>query len=84
LVGWHFWNRVRAFGVPIDVADEDNDFNEPEPDLMVTTRPIREYNAIPSPSDLRLAVEISDSTVDFDLKVKGPLYARWNSRILGC
>ncbi len=30
----------------------------------------------PQPSDVRLVVEISDSTLGFDLKVKAPLYAR--------
>jgi hypothetical protein len=30
----------------------------------------------PQPEDLNLAVEISDSTLSFDLTVKAPLYAR--------
>jgi len=63
--------------VPIDVAPEDNPTNEPEPDLVVLARRSWEY---PSdnlrPDDLRLVVEISDSTLGFDLTVKAGLYAR--------
>ena len=62
---------------PIDVAPEENALNEPEPDLIVLARPqdeIRTGN--PQPADLRLGVEISDTTLAFDMKVKAPLYAR--------
>ncbi len=39
-------------------------------------RPSREYSANPVPGDLLLVVEISDSTLQFDLRVKAALYAR--------
>lgn len=62
---------------PIDVAPQDNPTNEPEPDLVVLVKPSREYqNANPQPGDLRLVVEISDTTVGFDLTAKAELYAR--------
>ena len=62
---------------PIDVAPEDNPTNEPEPDLVVLVKPFREYRTgNPRPEDLRLLVEIADSTVGFDLKTKAALYAR--------
>jgi Uma2 family endonuclease len=75
---------VGVFGVqfvnpetPIDVAPEDNPTNEPEPDLIVLVKPSREYRAgNPRPEDLRLVVEISDSTLLFDLTTKAELYAR--------
>jgi Uma2 family endonuclease len=74
---------VRVFGDPyvnpeasIDVAPEDNPTNEPEPDLIVLTRPDFEFLKNPTPSDLRLVVEVSDSTVSFDLTTKAALYAR--------
>ena len=75
---------VRTFGeqfvnpeAPIDVAPEDNPTNEPEPDLVVLAKPTREYRERnPRPSDLRLVVEISDSTLGFDLTAKAELYAR--------
>jgi Uma2 family endonuclease len=60
---------------PLDVAPEDNPTNEP--DLIVLTRPSSEFqDANPRPADLRLVVEISDSTLGFDLTTKAGLYAR--------
>jgi Uma2 family endonuclease len=83
LVAVQAW-LVRTFGAkfvnpeaPIDVAPEDNPTNEPEPDLVVLSRPSREFqDANPRPADLRLVVEISDSTLGFDLTTKAELYAR--------
>ena len=79
----HAW-CIRVFGeeyvnseAPIDVAPEDNPTNEPEPDLIVLRRPSGEFrDANPQPGDLRLAIEISDSTLGFDLTAKAELYAR--------
>jgi Uma2 family endonuclease len=75
---------VEVFGVQyvnpetsIDVAPEDNPTNEPKPDLIVLTRPSRVFReANPQPSELRLVVEISDTTLGFDLTRKASLYAR--------
>src|SRR6202161_2361762 len=83
LVAVQAW-LVRTFGeqfvnpeAPIDVAPEDNPTNEPEPDLVVLAKPSREFrDANPRPVDLRLVVEISDSTLGFDLTTKAELYAR--------
>ena len=83
LVAVQAW-LVRTFGeqfvnpeAPIDVAPEDNPTNEPEPDLVVLAKPSREFrDANPRPADLRLVVEISDSTLGFDLTAKAELYAR--------
>jgi Uma2 family endonuclease len=60
----------------VDVSPDDNPFNEPEPDLIVLNRDFTVYNANPRPEDLDLVVEISDSTLRFDLGVKAALYAR--------
>lgn len=75
---------VRTFGeqfvnpeAPIDVAPEDNPTSEPEPDLVVLSKPSRKFrDANPRPDDLQLVVEISDSTLGFDLTTKAELYAR--------
>jgi Uma2 family endonuclease len=75
---------MRVFGeqyvnseAPIDVAPEDNPTSEPEPDIIVLTKPSWEIRrANPQPEDLRLVVEISDSTLGFDLTTKAALYAR--------
>jgi Uma2 family endonuclease len=58
------------------VAQQDNLINEPEPDLIVTTKSLREYAGNPQPEDLRLVAEVSNTTVSFDLKLKAKLYAR--------
>jgi len=78
----HAW-LLRVFGekfvnqeAPIDVAPEDNPTNEPEPDLIVLSKPSREFKNNPQPADLRLVLEISDSTLGFDLTTKAGLYAR--------
>ncbi len=62
---------------PIDVAPQDNPTSEPEPDLIVTVQSIRvTRGSNPEPDDLRLVVEVSDSTFDYDRTVKASLYAR--------
>jgi len=61
---------------PIDVLAEDNPLSEPEPDLIVTARRSREYGTNPGPEEIRLLIEVSDSTVNYDLKRKAALYAR--------
>lgn len=53
-----------------------DDFNEPEPDLAVL-KPREDFyaEAHPGPSDVLLLVEVSDSSLVFDRKIKLPLYA---------
>ena len=60
----------------IDVAPEDNPTSEPAPDVIVLTRPKSEIITRPVPRDIRLLVEVSDTTLSYDLDEKGPLYAR--------
>ena len=62
--------------VTIDVSPEDNPTNAPEPDAIVLTRPAEDLPSNPLPSDIRLCVEASDSTLSFDLSTKARLYAR--------
>ena len=61
---------------PIDVAPEDNLTNEPVPDLIVFTRPYETFPANPQPEDVLLVVEVSDTTLQYDLSVRAPLYSR--------
>jgi Uma2 family endonuclease len=62
---------------PIDVAPQDNPTSEPEPDMAVLAKPGTEYmGANPPASDVRLVIEVSDSTLAFDLGPKARLYAR--------
>ena len=54
-----------------------SDYSEPEPDFVVMRRRTgRDDRAHPSATDVFLVVEISDSTLRYDLDVKVPLYAR--------
>lgn len=60
----------------IYVSAEDNPVNEPEPDLIVTTQSVRDFNDNPTPADIRLLIEIADTTLNYDLGKKACLYAR--------
>lgn len=61
----------------IAVAVSDSDYNEPEPDAAVTTQPYTAYlERHPGPADLLLVIEVSDTTLRFDLSTKAALYAR--------
>lgn len=63
---------VRAQG-PIQL----DDFSEPQPDISILKRRDDFYRgAHPRPGDVLLVIEVSDSTLHFDRKVKVPLYAR--------
>jgi Uma2 family endonuclease len=58
---------------PLRLDDE----NEPEPDVVVL-RPREDCysTAHPTPGDALLLVEVSDTSLDYDLTVKVPLYAQ--------
>lgn len=67
---------VQAQG-PIQTSTNDTDFSEPEPDVAVTLQPATAYlERLPTPSDLVLVVEVSDTTLRFDRSTKAGLYAR--------
>ncbi len=54
-----------------------DDYSEPQPDLAVL-KPRADFyrQAHPRPEDVLIVIEVSDSTLSFDRKVKLPLYAR--------
>jgi Uma2 family endonuclease len=63
--------------LPIQVANDEAQYNQPEPDCAVLAQPASAYaTRHPEPNDLLLVVEVSDSTLDFDQTVKAGLYAR--------
>ena len=62
----------------IDVRPEDNPTNAPMPDAIVLVRPSRQFAVLAQPSEIRLLVEVSNSTLDYDLTTKAGLYARAN------
>jgi Uma2 family endonuclease len=53
-----------------------NQYNEPQPDILVL-KPRSDYYASkhPSPEDTLLLLEVSDTTLKFDISVKTPIYA---------
>lgn len=54
-----------------------DDRSEPEPDICVL-KPRADFygDSLPTPADVLLLVEVSDSTLEFDRRRKLPLYAR--------
>ena len=68
------WERVLS-EAPIGVALQDYRTSEPEPDVLLLREP-ELTGRQPSPSDLDLVVEVSDTSLAFDLGVKAALYAR--------
>jgi Uma2 family endonuclease len=60
-----------------------DDHSEPEPDAAVVRGRIQDYaRRHPEPSEIELVVEVSDSSLERDRKVKAPLYARVGIREL--
>lgn len=51
--------------------------SEPQPDLMLLRPRVNRYaNAHPGPEDVLLLIEVSDTTLAYDRRIKLPLYAR--------
>lgn len=81
---WMLFWLAETFGkkfvnaeAPIDVHPDDNPSSEPEPDFIVLTQECASFiSSNPQPKDVRLLVEISDSSLSYDLSVKARLYAR--------
>jgi hypothetical protein len=54
-----------------------DDASEPQPDFTLLRKPWHGYpNAHPRPADVHLLIEVSDSSLEFDLGAKLELYAR--------
>lgn len=67
---------VRIQG-PITLPAPDGVYSEPEPDVALLSKPSTDYaNRHPGPADLRLVIEVSDTTLRTDLVLKARLYAR--------
>src|SRR5579884_4487975 len=53
--------------------------SDPEPGLVLAHGPSARYRGRhPNPSDIFLTIEVADSSLDYDRRVKIPLYARHN------
>ncbi len=60
----------------IDVAPADSPASAPEPDAVVLSRSLLDLVEHPKPEQIRLLVEVSDTTLAYDLTTKAALYAR--------
>jgi Uma2 family endonuclease len=93
LLGWLiqvFGARFVNIEAPINVAPQDNAINEPVPDIIVLKPEFTGFrSARRQPRDLSLLVEISDTSLPFDLTTKAALYARagiaeyWTLDVIG-
>ena len=51
-------------------------YSEPEPDVVLLRRRDDDYeSALPGPTDILLVMEVADTTLGYDRRVKLPLYA---------
>jgi len=67
---------VDAAQVSVQLPIRLSDYNEPEPDLaLLKPRPDFYESAIPSGYDSLLVIEVSDTTLAYDVRIKAPLYA---------
>ena len=71
----------RMVGDEIIVSTQDpirlSDFSEPQPDVSLLKYRADFYrSAHPRPEDVLLVIEVAETTVQFDRRVKMPLYAR--------
>jgi len=54
-----------------------DDFSEPEPDIVLVEPPFSRYfDKHPTPADILLILEVSDSTLNYDRTAKSAAYAR--------
>lgn len=71
----------QLFGGTLLVSTQDpirlDDFSEPQPDIaLLRWRDDFYRHAHPTPADVLLVIEVADTTVESDRRVKVPLYAR--------
>lgn len=73
----HFGNRNVIGPTTIAVAPEETISTHPEPDIVLLNKPGTEITTNePVPSDIDLIVEVSVSTLEYDLGTKAGVYAR--------
>ena len=74
---------IRLFDEKLIVRNQDpiilDDFSEPEPDIVLANWDDKEYaENHPTPSDILLVMEISDTTLAYDREAKALAYSRNN------
>lgn len=71
----------KTFGDDVIIRNQNpiwlDDFSEPEPDIVLAAPRKDEYeNSHPTPREIYLILEVSDSTLGYDRTTKGEAYAR--------
>lgn len=71
----------RHFGEEVFIRNQNpvwlDEFSEPEPDIVLATPKPDEYESShPTPSEIYLILEVSDSTLGYDRTIKSEAYAR--------
>ena len=61
--------------LPIRIQGGLGIYNAPEPDIAITLKGASEYDDNPHAQDVLLVVEVSDSSLSFDLSTKAKLYS---------
>src|SRR5437016_5508476 len=76
---WHCLESVFEPGCHVRIRHPVvfDDYSETEPDLCVAIGDFRSYSDHPHAMDIRLIIEVSDTTLDYDRTLKGPLYAEF-------
>jgi Uma2 family endonuclease len=77
LTGWF----ARRFGEGVHVSPQNpidlGERSQPQPDVVVArSTPDTYTHSHPTPADILLLVEVSDTTLEYDRQVKATLYAR--------
>jgi Uma2 family endonuclease len=71
-----FPERVRI-QLPIRLPSPDSEYTEPEPDVIVLNKDIREFaDHHPGPEDIALLIEVADTSLELDRNIKSGFYAR--------
>lgn len=73
---WFFQALKRAYIIRVQDPIVLDNLSEPEPDIVIANRKADYYaQSLPKPEDVRLIVEVADSSLAKDKGVKLPLYA---------
>ncbi len=73
----HFGREFVLPETPINLRPEDRATYRPEPDVLVLGKSYKNFAVDdPNPEDILLAVEVSDTSLRFDLDAKAKAYAR--------
>ncbi|MDJ0844867.1 Uma2 family endonuclease [Crocosphaera sp.] len=72
----YFREKLRGKAIIFEAHPITLFYSEPEPDIIITKLPLERYDTRhPYPEDIDLLIEVSDSTLKYDLETKQKIYA---------